>query len=283
MSTPLEDIRFLADSENRFTALETLAEGPRSRSELRSATEASSATISRLLTDFESRGWVARERNQYALTQLGEYVASKFIVLHDHMTTANDMRELLSWFPLEELDIEFDLDVLTGGRITAATPDNPMAPVARVLEIERESTRTNTLADKFPKPCIEARHEAIVEGTQTMELVTTPAVIESAMASPCADKFVDVVAADRSTVYVSDGDVPPGGIYDGTAYLIVLDNQNVNVGLIESEDPALVDRLTKTFDEYRNESTRLTTSELENGQESVWAETSSGGSETADP
>lgn len=273
MFTPLEDIRFLADSENRFTALEALAAGPRTRSELRSVTEASSATISRLLGDFESRGWVARDGNRYALTPLGEYVASEFIDLYDHMTTASDLRELLPWFPLGALDVEFDLEILTGARITAATPDDPMAPVARVLDIERESTRTNTLADKFPEPCIEARHEAVVGGTQTMELVTTPAVIESVMTSPCADEFEDIVAADRSTVYVYDGDVPPGGIYDGTAYLIVLDDRDVSVGLIESDDPALVDRLTETVDEYREASTRLTTSELRNGQESGWAET----------
>ena len=273
MFTPLEDIRFLADSENRFTALEALAEGPRTRSELRSATEASSATISRLLGDFENRGWVTRDGNRYALTPLGEYVASRFISLYDDMTTAGELRELLPWFPLEELDVESDLEVLAGARITAATPDDPMAPVARVLDIERKSTWTNTLADKFPEPCVEARHEAVVDGAQTMELVTTPVVIESVMASAGADKFEEIVAADRSTVYVYDGDLPPGGIYDGTAYLIVLDDRDVSVGLIESDDPALVDRLTGTFDEYREASTRLTTSDLGNGQESVRAET----------
>ena len=273
MSTPLDDIRFLADSENRFVALDVLAAGPRTRAELQSATEASSATISRLLGDFESRGWVARDGNRYALTPLGGYVSSAFIDLYDRMTTASDLRELLPWFPLGELDVEFNLDVLTGARITAATPDDPMAPVARVLDIERESTWTNTLADKFPEPCIEARHEAVVVGTQTFELVTTPAVIASVMTSPAADKFEDVVAADRSTVYVYDGDVPPGGIYDGMAYLIVLDDQDVSVGLIESDDPALVDQLTERFDEYRDESARLTTSELKDQREFLRDET----------
>lgn len=273
MFTPLEDIRFLADSENRFTALEALAEDSLTRRELQSATEASSATISRLLGDFENRGWVTRNGNRYALTPLGQYVANSFIDHYDDMTTASELRELLPWFPLDELDIEFDLEALTGARITAATPDNPMAPVARLLEIERESTWTNTLADKFPEPCVEARHEAVVDGMQTMELVTTQAVIESVMTSAGADKFEDLVAADRSTVYVYDGTIPPGGIYDGTAYLIVLDDEDVSVGLIESDESELVDRLMETFDEYREESTQLTTSDLRNGQESVWVET----------
>ncbi|MFC5366191.1 helix-turn-helix transcriptional regulator [Salinirubrum litoreum] len=271
MPTPLEDIRFLADSENRFTALEALAARPRTRSELRSATEASKATISRLLGDFERRGWVGRDGKRYALTPLGEHVANTFIELYGHMKTASDLRELLPWFPLGELDVEFDLEVLTSARITAATPDNPLAPVARVLEIERESTRTQTLADRLPEPCIKARHEAVVAGTQTSELVTTPAVIESVRASPYADKFEDIVAG--STVYIADSDVPPGGIHDGTAYLIVADDRDVNVGVIESDDPALVDRLAETFDRYREASIRLTASALENEREPAGSET----------
>jgi len=273
MATPLEDIRFLADSENRFTALEALAADPRTRSELRSATGASSATVSRLLGDFEDRGWVARDGNRYALTPLGEYVASAFVDLHDQMTTAGELRELLPWFPLGELDVEVDLDVLTGATVTAATPENPMAPVARVLEIERESSRTSTLANKFPEPCIDARHEAVVGRAQTCELVTTRAVVESVIASACVDEFADIVAADSCTVYVHDGDVPPGGIYDGTAYLIVADDRDVNVGLVESDDPALVDRLAETFEAYRDASTRLTTSALERRRDAVGAET----------
>ncbi|WP_435344836.1 helix-turn-helix transcriptional regulator [Haloarchaeobius sp. HRN-SO-5] len=273
MFSPLEDIRFLADSENRFTALEALAAGPRTRSELRSETDASKATISRLLGDFEDRGWVAREGPRYALTPLGEYVASTFVDLYDRMETARHLRELLPWFPLGELDVEFDLAVLTEARVTAATPDNPMAPVARVLDIERESTWTKTLADRLPESCIKARHEAVVGDAQTSELVTTPSVVESVMESPYADRFEDVVGADHSTVYVHDGAFPPGGIHDGTAYLIVADDRDVNVGVVESDDPALVDRLTDRFESYRDASTRLTASELTERTESAQTET----------
>lgn len=135
------------------------------------------------------------------------------------MTTAADLRKLLPWFPLSELDFEFDLEVLTGARITPATPDDPVATVARILEIERESEWTNTLANGFPQPCIEARHEAVVDDRQTFELVTTPAVIETVMESDCAGEFEGIVGTDHATVYVYDGDVEPnGGIYDGAAY-----------------------------------------------------------------
>jgi len=272
MDTPLEDIRFLADSENRFVALESLVNGPQTRSELQSVTESSKATISRLLGDFERHGWVAKEGNHYALTPLGDYVAATFVELYDHMRTAHELRDLLPWFPLGELDQEFDLEVLAGASVTAATPENPMAPVARVLEIERESSQTYTLANRFPKACIEARHEAVVEGDQTCELVLTPAAMDAAMAAPNAEKFEEIVAADQSTVYRYDGDVGPGGIYDGTAYLIVADEEDVNVGLIESDDSGLIEQLEKTFSQYRDASTLLTGSTLKTDSGSIQTE-----------
>lgn len=268
MPTPLEDIRFLADSENRFTALKSLEAGSQTRSEVQTATGASKATISRILRDFEERGWADRDGHQYALTPLGEYVANTFVDLHEHMSTAADLRELLPWFPLAELDVEFDLEVLTGARVTAATPENPMAPVARVLAIERESTRTKTLADRLPESCIKARHEAVVEHAQTSELITTRDVAASVIESPYSDKFGEIVAADHSTVYVSEGDVPPGGIHDGTAYLIIADDQDVNVGVIESDDPAIVEELTETFESLREAATPLSSADLET-QESI--------------
>lgn len=273
MDTPLEDIRFLADSENRFVALEALASGPHTRSDLRRATESSKATVSRLLGDFENRGWVTRDGQQYALTPLGEYVAGAFVEVYDRMATASDLQELLPWFPLKGLDVEFDLEVLTGARITAATPENPMAPVARVLEIEREAAQTKTLADRFPESCIKARHDAVIDRDQRCELVTTQAAIESVMTSSHVDKFADIVAADRATAYVHDGDLPPGGIHDGTAYLIMADDQEVNVGVIESDEPAIVDQLSSTFEKFREASVRLTPSMLEEGPDSIRVET----------
>jgi len=272
MPSPLEDIRFLADSENRFTALDALAGGPRTRSELRTETAASAATISRLLGDFEDRGWVARNGRQYELTPLGEYVATTLVEAHQRMTTASKLGDLLPWFPLEAVDVEFDLEVLTGAAITAATPENPMAPVARVLEIERESSWTNTLADRFPEECTAARHEAVVEGSQTMELVTTADAVQSVLSSESADAFAEIVAAEDAAVYVHDGEIPPGGIHDGTAYLIVADDRDVNIGVIESDDPEIVDRVTATFEEYRADASQLSRSMLEHDPASIRTE-----------
>jgi hypothetical protein len=68
----LEDIEFLSRSPHRVRALRTLRAGPADRDDLRAATEASKATVSRLLNEFEDRNWVVRDGHEYELTDPGE-------------------------------------------------------------------------------------------------------------------------------------------------------------------------------------------------------------------
>jgi len=260
MTSALDDIRYLSDSAHRIVTIEALAEGPRSRAALREATGASSATVSRLLGSFEDRGWVSREGPEYALTRLGEFVAREFTRFHDSMRTARDLRALLPWMPIEEMGI--DIADLTDASITQPTDDNPMAVVSRYRELERRSVHSKSVAYFFPEPCVDARHGAILGGTQTFEAVLTPSVVDGAL-STCPARFEEIVAADRATLFVYDGDLPHlVSINDGVACYIVMDGQNGSVGIIESDDPNFLAWVEETFDAYREESTPLTTEEL---------------------
>lgn len=260
MNTGLDDVRFLADSNHRVIAIDALAEGPSSRVELRDATGASSATISRLLVSFESRGWVSRDGSEYALTRLGSFVAREFTRFHDSMRTARDLRTLLRHIPIEEMGI--DVSDLADASFTQPTEDNPIAVVSRYTELERRSTRSKAVAYFFPEPCVDARHEAITGGRQTLEAVFTPSVVEAAL-SNCPARFEDIVASERTTLFVHEGDLPHlMSINDGVACYVVMDGRNGSVGLIESEDPNLLAWVEETFDAYREESTRLTTEKL---------------------
>lgn len=260
MKSALDDIRFLADSDHRVVAIETLADGPCTRAVLRDATEASSATISRLLGSFENRGWVARNGSEYVLTRLGAFVAREFTRFHDSMRTAFDLRALLPGLPIQQMGI--DVADLADASITQPTEDNPMAVVSRYRELERRSVHSKAIAYFFPEPCIDARHEAILNGTQTFEAVLTPSVVDGAL-STCPARFEALVAADRATLFVYDGDLPHlVSINDGVACYIVMDSQNGSVGIIESDDPTFLAWVEETFEAYREASTRLTREEL---------------------
>lgn len=261
MTAVLDDIRFLADSKHRVVAMDELADGPRSRSDLRSLTGASSATVGRLLQEFERRGWLTQDGSQYALTPLGQFVSTEFAALHTKMTVARDLRELLPNLPLESMGVE--IEWLADATVTRATKANPLAMASRIREFEHHSEQSLSLTDFFPEPCIDGRHEAVVEGTQSFEAVFEPGVIEAAMVSDFADKFAQLIDADGATVYVYDGAVScPVLLNDGLACLVVRDAENTSVGLIETDDERVVSWVEEVYEAHRQDATLLTADDL---------------------
>ena len=272
MSAPLDDIRFLADSTNRVRAVGALAEGSRTRSELRDQTGAAAATVGRTLGAFEDRGWVAREGNRYALTSLGTYVASGFSNLHDRMRTADEYEALFPHLPLEEVNL--DAEGLADVRITVPTEGNPMAIITRIREIARRSTRHRSLSYHFSEPCVDAHHRAVLGGTQTFEIVVPRTALNTEIGPNCVAQLAELVSADRCSVYLYDGDIPYSwGVGDGHVLFVVKDDRMVSAGMVETDDPVAVERFTETFEEYRERSTLLTPEDFERVREREVART----------
>lgn len=261
MSTALDDIRFLADSNHRLVAMEALTDEPCSRADIRGVTGASAATVGRLLSDFERREWVTQEGTQYALTTLGRFVSQEFIALHTRMTVARDFRSLLASLPIET--VGFGLECLAGASVARPTQDNPLAMASRIREYELESEHSVSLTDFFPEPCLDARHKAVVNGTQTYEVVFTPSVLEAAMSSRTPEKFVEMVAADRCSVFVYGDDIaPPVCLNDGLACLIVRDEKNHTIAIVETDEERVVQWIKEQFEAHRAEATPVTAAYL---------------------
>nr|WP_049893914.1 hypothetical protein [Halogranum salarium] len=243
-----------------------LAAGPRTRPELRDATAASNATISRLLRAFENRGWVTGSRGRYQLTELGAYVAEAFGEFHGRMTTASDLQSLLPVLPLERLGL--DIEAFAGAKITKSTSSDPLAAMVRLRELELGSLESRGLSSLFPEPCIDARHAAVVEGSQRLETVVSPPVVEAALSSEFGHKFVELVDADESDIYVYTGTIELlGAINDGTACLALIHGERL--ALVETSNPAVVGAMSDAFEEYRSQSTPLTTDSLRRTYESA--------------
>jgi predicted transcriptional regulator len=265
MGSPLDDIQFLADSENRVTAMAELAAGPRTRTELRAATAASNATISRLLRAFENRGWVAASERQYHLTELGAYVADAFGEFYGRMTTASDLQSLLPALPLDRLGL--DIGAFTGAKVTISTTSDPLAAMVRLRELELGSLESRGLSSLFPEPCIDARHAAVVDGPQRLETIVSPTVVESALSSEFGHKFVELVDADQCDIYVYNDTIELlGAINDGTVCLALIHGERL--ALVETSNPAVVDAVSDTFEEYKSKATPLTIDSLQHTYES---------------
>lgn len=263
MCSSLDKIEFLARSEHRAQVLDALAEGPYRRTDLRTTTGASSATIGRILGDFETRRWIVRNGRRYELTELGEFVARQFTDLRDAMEVEDELRDLFQWIPFEQMGI--DIECLSDATVTQATEDNPLAVMSRVREFERRTAETQCFADYFPEPCIDTRGAAIEEGSQRLEAVFTPSVVTTTLLSKCASRFTEMVASERTEISIYSGDIPyAAGINDGVAYLVVEDDENTIVGLVETDDERVIAWVEERFEAYRRESTELTTETLAN-------------------
>lgn len=99
----LEPIAYLARSEHRIRVFQTLTEtitkpgldnpgyDPR---DLREETGASEATISRMLNEFQDRGWIERNTNgEYVSTPLGHSIAVAFNPLVESMAAIQHFGE----------------------------------------------------------------------------------------------------------------------------------------------------------------------------------------------
>lgn len=255
MDTPLDEIRFLADSEHRVVVLDTLADAPTSRADLRDVTGASSATIGRILGDFDDRGWVRRDGDRYELTRLGAFVAEKFERLHDSMSTARDLQPLLAWLPLDEMGV--GIDNLVGARVTVRT--DPIEFTSRLRTIELDGTHVRSFSAFFPEACVDARYQAVVNGSQTYEVVFA-AGFDREISTASAEKFEALLGHDRTTMYLNEESEMPmlAFIDDDGVCLLVRDDEGTTVALVETDDEAVVDYVEATFEAYREQSTPLT-------------------------
>lgn len=127
----LEPIAYLTRSKNRLRVLETLTESipkpgldppdyePR---ELQHRTEASEATVNRILNEFQERGWAERNTDgEYAATALGQGIAIGIAPVIDSIEAIDHLGEALSILPLSELSIDL-------GHFRDATVREPQGP-----------------------------------------------------------------------------------------------------------------------------------------------------------
>lgn len=253
MNGGLDAIEFLARSSNRVAALETLIDDPHDRAELQEAIDASSSTVGRVLDDLMAKGWVTKSDDRYAATRMGELVGREFARLLDAMEAAEGLSEVLDWLPAEGMD--FDLTTLRDADITTSTRTNPFAPVLRMATRVGSADHVQLLAGSVLPRTLAAVREAVVEGTQTLDAVVAPAVLDAVDAdSEMSAQVREIAAADRASVFRCDGDVPYDvAVADGAMVLNVTDEQGFPRALLEADHEAAVSRVTFLHESYRRE------------------------------
>lgn len=261
LDPPLDDVAFLARSNNRVDVLEALDERDLTRRELHDATGISQPTLGRVLDGFEERGWATNGGNgnggRYRLTPLGCLLAEEFGSLLDVVGTIQTLQELAPWLPLDEMD--FELRALSDARITTPKPTDATAHFRREAEVLAHTERLRFLCNQAQPETVARYRDWVVEEGGHMEAVITADAVDAALAHPVMGRQLrGMLASGRATVHRYDGDVAfMAGMLDDTATIVPLDDSGVPCAFVESDDDAVRAWVTDTLESYREEATPL--------------------------
>lgn len=251
MDTALDEIAFLANSENRVAVLETLVETPLRRDELRDTVDASRVTIARILRELEARAWIERSGPQYTATHMGSWVCTEFTHLADEMAAEHRLRDALQWIPADLLT--FDIHHLRNAELSLVDESDATAFIRRLAEFHRSGARIRGIARECAPEVIETHWEITVAGDTHVELVLTPEIVDAIQAHPpSARRFQEMLAAENTRYLVYD-DIPMSvGIVDGAVGINLTDEHGVLRGGLKVEDDVVYDWAVELFERYRN-------------------------------
>jgi predicted transcriptional regulator len=256
MEPPLDDISFLANSENRVAVFESVVEAPRSHNELREEIDASRVTIARILRELEARDWIEHTGQTYRVTPLGDWVCDEFTRLLDELAAEHRLREVVEWLPTDLLP--FDIRCLRDAEIIIQEESDTTALIRRIVDFHRSGERVRGVARGAAPVFIENHWELSVQGNTRVELVLTPEALDAILNHPTsAQQFQEMLMAENADYSVYD-DIPISvGIVDGFVGINLTDEQGVLKGGLVSENETVYEWAVDLFETCRGKTRPL--------------------------
>lgn len=261
---PRADVAFLANSWNRLDVLEAAATEPRDRDELMEHTGVSRVTLSRILADLESRGWIERGDAGYVATSAGRLVAEELGTTLSNLATLESFGEDAEWLPLDAFD--FDLRHLRDAEVISPTWDDISVQVTELVDLVYESTAIRGIGTGVDREFFNALADATLNGSLSLELILTPPVIDAVTDDDeLCRLFRDLADAEDASIYRHRGGTTPTmlGIHemDGSQRDVLEicgeHAEGAPPGTVRTEEPAVLDWAQAYFAERRAESHEL--------------------------
>lgn len=251
MDTALDDIAFLANSENRVAVLEELIEAPQSRDELRDHVDASRVTIARILRELEARNWIENSGQAYAVTPVGDWICTEFIRLVDEVEAEHRVRRALQWVPSDLLT--FDIQCLRNAETVLLKRNDPTAAVRRLVEFHQDSKRALGCTRCVAPPLIETHWELTVNGDTRVRQVLTPKALDTVLNHSTAKHQLYQMLEEANAHYSVSEDIPISvGIVDDAVAINLTDEQGVQKGMLITEDETAHAWALDLFETYRD-------------------------------
>lgn len=267
----LEPLDYLTRSEHRVQVLEALTEAipkpgldtpgyePR---ELREMTGASEATVSRILNEFDDRGWAERDaEGEYTATPIGQSIAIEFAPLLDSMEAIQHLGDALALLPLNELSIGLE-------HFSDATIRDPQGPqpndfTAFLKILLTDSSILYTLSYVPDQTSLrEEVREQSASGSLDLITIFAEHIVEY-MEDAASEDVIGLLNAG-DVWYAYDGHIPCNMfIFDET---VVFENSQVDAcrtgTSIVTHDEAVREWALDVFEKYKEESIEFTIEDL---------------------
>lgn len=254
MERASEAVGFLTASNNRLAVLTALRDRRMGQKGIEDRVGVSRSTVARILHDAESMGWVRSQGSEYWLSPMGRAILSEVTACLETVDVLQSIGPRIDGFPAELLD-SVEIRALADARITETSIEDPTAPFARSLALFRRAESYQGLTKTSLPEHARVLQEGVGRGRLEFEHIIERQFVEDLRGD--ADRWpVWEFLADSVLVY--DGEVPLNlHIVDGTVLVWFGGADGTQVGLIESDDPAVLDWARSLHAKYKSESEYL--------------------------
>lgn len=264
-SDALDDVAYLARSENRVRILGALANGPRTRRDVQETTDVSRTTLDRIVNELEDRGWVERTSDgDYAATPTGKRLMNQFEPFVESVDAIDRLGKAVEWLPDEELSIGLE-------HFSDATVEWPEVDPTETVDMFVGMVNG---ADEYyslthfapPAPISRAIREGVTSGDLAMRTVATETPIEYLREHPDRRERWRETVDGGAELFEYGGSIPCNlWIIDDVVMLKNATGEPVPDSYgspIVSHDPTVRSWAMDLLDDYETEARPLTSSDF---------------------
>lgn len=252
MDAPLNDVEFLAASENRVRVLTYLRDAAADRREIHEETDISRSTLSRCISGLEDRGWIRQSGSECEITPLGRFFIDEFVNLLEMAEAVQNLRDLETMPVIDEMDV--DPRRLCDANVELVSHDDPTAPMRRAKQLVRNASRVSLATERVEGLMLGVLWDRTVHGDLTVVAVVTDEVVatirDNAEMARMAREMVDT---ERAEFLRFAGSVPHivALVDDTWGCLLVRDDEGVVRGELDTDDAAFRSWVAATIESYR--------------------------------
>jgi predicted transcriptional regulator len=253
MTPPLADVAFLVRSPNRLAVLKLLADGARARAELVEETPASRVTVGRILHEFVGREWAVRTAAGYETTTRGRLLARELSSLRTRLRALDRLGPLVEWLPVDALDVP--LEAFVDARVTCPTTTEPDRHHRRIGSVGATAERARMYSQGVTSEALAIHRSAVEDAGQRLDLVLTREAFEVGRADETLREDLRTLV-DAGDVGVTDEPLPFPFVarFDDVGF-VGADDESAPVGVVESDDEAVVEWADRVVDAALTDST----------------------------